>query len=227
MRLKATPLLLGILAALVLSTAPARAASLFFDYVGFDYESPNPNPGDFGEPGAGYVGLGYVPNLFAPLVADTTQYQYTYVVSGMTPVSRSFVGPYAIIDYSPGTLSIYEDSKSSGTYADYGVNPPNATAPGTFTDGTLFVTGTLTSFRFVVNLTNGTGSYEANYTVTGGSQLANVPLSQRTGWTFAGSTGNALNIPAGYSHQIDGQNFVPDPVRARGVSWGALKATYR
>lgn len=226
MKWKATPLLLGMVA-LLMSAPTARAASLFFDYVGFDYESPNPNPGEFGEAGAGYVGLGYVPNLFLPLVADTVTNQYTYVVSGMTPVSRTVIGQFAIIDYSPGTLDIYEDAKLGGTYADFGVNPPNAVAPATFTDGTLFLQGTLASFRFIVNTTNGTGSYEARFTVTGGSQLSNVPPNQRTGWTFAGSSGNALNIPAGYAHQIDGQNFLDDPVHTRGVSWGTLKATYR
>lgn len=227
MKLKATPFLLGLMVLALASPAPARAASLFFDYVGFDYESPDPNPGTFGEPGSGYVGIGYVPNLFLPLVPDTVTNQYTYMVSGLTPVSSMLVGGYAIIDYGPGTLSIYEDAKLGGTYGDFGANPPNALAPGTFTDGTLFLTGTLANFRFVVNLANGTGSYEARFTVTGGSQLGNVPVNQRTGWTFAGSSGNALNIPPGYAHQIDGQNFLDDPVPTRSVSWGTLKATYR
>ena len=48
-----------------------RAASLLFDYLGFDYEFPNPNPAVFGEPGSGYVGVGTVPGVFAPLVANT------------------------------------------------------------------------------------------------------------------------------------------------------------
>ena len=227
MRWKATPLLLGLVAALVACPVAARAQSLFFDYVGFDYESPDPNPATFGEAGSGYVGLGYVPNLFAPLVADTVVNQYTYVVSGMTPVSSTNVGSFVIIDYSTGSLSIYEDPKSTGTYADFGSNPPNAIAPASFTDGTLFLAGTLTNFRFVINTANGSGSYEANFEVTGGSQYGNLPANQRTGWTFAGSSGNALNIPPGYAHQIDGQNFLDPPVHTHSVSWGALKATYR
>ena len=223
----ASKVLLGIL---VLLAAPPRVATsqtLFFDYVGFDYEDPNPNPGAFGETGSGYVGLGTVPGLFSPLVADTSLNQYTYIVSGMTPVSSTPVGPYLIVNYSPGMLSIYEDSKSSGTVGQFGANPPNLLAPSTFTDGTLFVTGTLTSFQFVFNTANGSGSYEGAYTVTGGSQLGNIPLNQRTGWTFAGASGNAVNIPAGYEHQIDGQNFLDSPVLVRTSTWGRLKATYR
>ena len=226
MRWKATPLLVMLVAALACPLT-AHAQSLFFDYVGFDYESPDPNPSTFGEAGAGYVGLGYVPNLFAPLVADTVVNQYTYVVSGMTPTGSTSVGSFLIVDYSPGTLTIYEDPKSTGTYADFGINPPNAIAPASFTDGTLYLTCALTNFRFVINTANGHGSYEASCEVTGGSQFSNVPGGQRTGWTFAGSTGSALNIPEGYAHQIDGQNFLDPPVPARVVSWGALKATYR
>lgn len=222
----ATTLLLGLVA-LLAQPPGANAQSLFFDYVGFDYESPNPNPGQFGEPGSGYVGLGLVPGLFAPLVADTANNEYTYIMSGLTPTSMSSFGGFDIINYSAGTLSIYEDSKSSGTPADFGTNPPSALAPASFTDGTLFLQGVLTNFQFVINNGNGTGSFEAVYQATGGSQFGNIPVTQQSGWTFAGSSGNALNIPAGYAHQIDGQTFLNGPVPARSTSWGRLKATYR
>lgn len=219
--------LLAMGAALMLAlTAPVKADTLLFDYVGFDYESPDPNPGTFGEAGSGYVGIGTVPGLFSPLVADTTQYQYTYLISGLAPLSTTAIGSYIIVDYSPGTLAIYEDSKFAGTGAAYGTAPPNATAPSTFTDGTLFLTGTLAGFQFVYNSATNTGSYNANFTVTGGSQLVNFPLYQRDGWTFAGASGNALDIPGGYLHQIDGQNFL-GPVPARASSWGQIKAAYR
>lgn len=220
-------LLLSFGAALLLALpVVATADTLLFDYVGFDYESPDPNSSVFGEPGSGYVGLGIVPGLFAPLAADTTQYQYTYVISGMTPVSKTVIGSYIIVDYTPGILSIYEDSKFSGTAADYGTAPPNATAPSTFNDGNLFLLGTLNGFQFVYNNATNTGSYNASYTVTGGSQLGNFPIYQRDGWTFAGASGNATNIPDGYLHQVDGQNFL-GVVPARSSSWGQLKTLYR
>lgn len=219
--------LLAIGAALLLALAPpAHADTLLFDYVGFDYESPDPGPGTFGEAGSGYVGIGTVPGLFAPLVADTTTYQYTYVVGVLTPVNTTTIGSYVIVDYAPGTLSIYEDAKLGGTAADYGTAPPNATAPSSFNDGTLYLTGTLAGFQFVYNSATNTGSYNATFTVTGGSQLVNFPLFQREGWTFAGASGNALDIPDGYLHQVDGQNFL-GPVPTRASSWGQIKASYR
>ncbi len=221
-----TPLLLLTALVLAMSPAPARAQTLIFDYVGFDYESPDLLPG-FGEVGAGYVGLGVVPSLFAPLVSDTSLNQYTYVISGMQVNSVQTFGSFQLITYTSGTISLYQDAKSSGTPAVFAPNPPNAQAPGSFTDGTLYLTGTLTGFQFVRNTVNGSGSYEAACVFDGGSNLSNIPPSDRTGWTFAGSTTNALNIPPGYAHQIDGQNFITIPTSAAAGSWGALKRRYR
>ena len=226
MRSLVTRLLLA--ACVTLAVAPAaHADSLLFDYVGFDFESPNPNPATFGEPGSGYIGLGTVPFLFAPLVSNTTLNEYTFVIQGLSPTSVIPVGSMEIVNYSTGTVTIYEDAKLGGTTADYGTNPPNATVPATFTDGTPIMVGSLTNFQIVVNSSNGVGSFEAVLNITGGSQLGNFPLNQRTGWTFSGTTGEALNIPAGYEHQIDGQAFLNDPVATHRTTWGKLKAGYR
>src|SRR5262249_21354433 len=146
MRSLVTALFLSACAALVFAPA-AHADSLLFDYVGFDYEFPNPNPATFGEPGSGYVGLGTVPFLFAPLTSNTSTNDYTFVIQGLTPTSVLPVGTMEIVNYSSGTVTIYEDSKAGGTTADYGSNPPNATVPSTFTDGTAIMVGTLTSFQ--------------------------------------------------------------------------------
>lgn len=205
----------------------ATAQTLLFDFVGFDYESPNPNPAAFGEPGSGYFGVGFVPGLFLPLVADTASNEYTYLFSNLTPVSQSTIGSYVVINYSAGTLSIYEDAKAGGTPAAFVANPPNPDVPSDFTDGTLFLTGTLSGFQIVMNTANGSGSFEGAYQITGGSQFAIIPPDQQTGWTFAGATSNALNIPPGYEHQVDGQTFVNEPTPVRQSSWGGLKVRYR
>lgn len=227
MKKKAIAFLLGMFALNAGFTPAAGAAQLLFDYVGYDYESPNPDASQFGELGSGYISLGEVPVLFAPLVFNTVANEYTYVISGLTAVNRNVVGPFVIVDYAGGALDVYEDSRSLGTAYDFGVNPPNATAPPTFVDGTHFLGGALTNFRFVYNTVDNSGSFEANYQVTGGSQLANVPLNLRSGWTFAGVTSNEINMPAGYEHQVDGQVLVEEVVPAKDTSWGALKANYR
>ncbi len=227
MKRLATPLCLFIGAMIALSPGAAHAQQLIIDYVGFDYEVPTPPPGQFGQLGSSYVGLGVVPNLFAPLVSDTSLNQYTYVVSGMTVASRQVFGDFVLINYTPGTLSVYQDAKASGTPAVWAPNPPNAQAPGSFTDGSLYLQGTLSNFQFVLNTANGSGSYEAACIWDGGSNLSDIPAGDRTGWTFSGATSNALNIPQGYAHQIDGQNFIILATSTRRTTWGGLKSTYR
>ncbi len=219
-----------LLAALAPALSPggAQAQTLLVDYVGYDFESPDPNPAQFGEAGAGYHGIGFAPNLFAPLMPDTANYQYTYYIDGLTVSGQIPVGSFLIINYTgPGTIRVFEDAKAGGTAADYGVYPPNATAPSTFVDGTLFLEGSLTGFQLVLNTTNNSGSYEAQFDVTGGSQYANIPANERSGWTFAGATGNELNRPSGYAHQIDGQIFLNSAVPTRQTTWGRLKTNYR
>jgi hypothetical protein len=227
MKKTAIALLVGALALGGVSAPSAAAPFLLVDYVGYDYESPNPDPTQFGEVGSGYVSLGECPVLYAPLVFNLAQNQYTYHISGLISVNRQVIAPFIIVDYSAGTLSVYEDDINTGTAFDYGTNPPNATAPPTFVDGTLFLTGPVTNFRFVFNTVDGSGSFDANFAVTGGSQLGNIPVSDRNGFTFAGATSNALNIPEGYAHQIDGQVFLEQVVPTQDSSWGRLKANYR
>lgn len=227
MKTRATLLIIALVALVAIAPGMATAQTLLFDYVGFDYEDPDLDGTTFGELGSGYVGVGFVPNVFAPLVADETNNEYTYVITGLTSVNVSLVAGYLVVDYSPGTISIYEDSNVAGTPGLYGVNPPNATSPSSFQDGTLILQGSLTNFQFVFNTTNNSGSYESDFTATGGSQLGNIPVDQRMGWTFSGATGNASNTPVGYFHQLDGQTFLSKPTPTLVSTWGALKAVYR
>jgi hypothetical protein len=101
-------LVLALLMACAVGVPAAHAQSLLFDYVGFDYESPDLNPSVFGDIGDGYQGLGEVGSLFGPLVSDQTNFQYTYYFDGLTVASRSTAGSFVIINYAgPGTLTIY------------------------------------------------------------------------------------------------------------------------
>jgi hypothetical protein len=229
MRRFATTLLLvaGIAGSVAIS--PARAQEqVLLDYFGFDFESPIVVPNTFGGVGNGYVGLGEVPLINPPLVADYANFQYSYRITGLTAISRLVNGDFVVVDYGgPGTLTIYEDSKTSGTPLDYGSNPPNATAPSTFIDGTPILIGTLTSFRFIYSTFSGSGSYESDFTIVGGTQLANIPVPQRAGWQFAGVTKNTLSVPDGYAHQVKGEAMIPAPTPTRSSSWGQLKRIYR
>jgi hypothetical protein len=224
----AIALSLAVLALVVPRPQAAEAQTQIVYYVGYDYESPNPNPLTLGEPGSVYNSLGATPDLFAPLVADTANNNYTYYMTGLTPTLVQNFGSFVVINYAPGgVFQVWEDSKVSGTPGDFGTGPPNATAPSTFTDGTLFLQGSVDNMQIVFNTATGSGSFDATFTVTGGSQYANVPANQRAGWTFAGTTANELHRPSGYDHQVVGQVFLYAPVPARASSWGALKARYQ
>jgi len=223
-----TRIVLALLMACAVSVPAAHAQSLLFDYVGFDYEYPDLNPGVFGDIGDGYQGVGEVPVLYTPLVSDQTNYEYTYYFDGLTASARNTVGSFVIIDYAgPGTLTIYEDSRSTGTPGDYGTNPPSLVAPPTFIDGTAILVGKLTNFRYIFDTATNTGSFEADFEAVGGSQLGNFPLNQRLGWTFAGTSGNSVTVPNGYAHQVDGQTFLDPPTPTRTGTWGGIKARYR
>ena len=228
MRRIATAALVAFAIAGFTAVEPAGAQQLLFDYVGFDFEDPVTPATPFGTVGNGYVGLGEVPVILAPLVSDQSLNQYTYHLTGLISASRQVFGNVVVIDYSPGTLTLYEDPKNTGTDFDYGTNPPNGTAPSTFTDGNPpILVFTVTDFRFILNTSTGSGSYDSKLLVTGGSQMGNIPVNQLNGWQFAGVTGNSVTIPEGYVHQVDGQTFLDNPTHSRGSSWGQLKRVYR
>ncbi len=227
MRRMATAFFLALCAFLAAGPPSARAQQLLYDYVGFDFEFPDPDGTLFGEVGSGYNGVGEVPNLFPPLLVDPANNYYTYYITGMTSISRFVFGDFVVVNYGPGTLRLYEDSRATGTAPVYGVNPPNATSPGTFNDGILILEGVLTNFQLILNTVTQSGSYEAEFDVTGGTQFPIIPSDQRMGWTFAGVTGNSTTTPTGYAHQVDGQVFLQEPTPARPTSWGTIKARYR
>jgi len=206
----------------------ARAQVVIVDYVGFDYEYPIVVPGTFGGVGNGYHGIGEVPVLGAPLTSDPANYQYTYELTGLTASSLTVASGFAVVEYSgPGTLTVYEDSKATGTPFAYGIDPPNGSAPASFTDGTPILVGSVTNFRYIYDVAHGTGSYDSDFEVVGGTQFGSIPPDERKGWQFAGTSQNSVTNPPGYAHQVDGQALLQLPVPVRSASWGALKRRYR
>jgi hypothetical protein len=228
MRRLATTFLLVAGIACIAAIPTASAQQLLFDYFGFDYESPIVVPNTFGGVGNGYNGLGELAVIALPVASDFTNFQYTYYITGLTAATRIVINNIAIIDYpGPGTLTVYEDSKASGTPFDYGTGPPNPTAPLTFTDGTPIIVGSVTNLRYILNLSTGSGSYDSDVEIVGGSQYLNIPANQRMGWQFAGSTPNTISVPEGYAHQVKGEVFLQLPSPVRSSSWGQLKRSYR
>lgn len=227
MRIRNYFFMIATMAALALP-AGAQADQFLADFRGFDYEDPNTTPG-FGSVGDGYNSVGLVLSVNpALLTADFVNNEYTYRFNNLAAVSTESAAPFLFVFYSPGDFDIYEDAVGGGTAANYGVSPPNATAPSTFVDGLNILGGTVSNFVLVLDLSSGTGSFNGDIVFNRGSQSGSIPPAQINGWTFAGLTSGAgTGAPAGYEHQVDGEIRVPDVTPALPTTWGQVKSTYR
>jgi hypothetical protein len=238
MRLKA---ILLLLTAAVVFAVPASATTtydLLFAFTGFDYQSPNTVLGptvdhsDYLAVGEGYNVVGFV-TQFGPLLSpyvDTSTYQYTNQLYNFTVVTHLYFGGFLEADFANGgRASYYADPLSSGTAATYGTNPPNATSPSTFDDGSLRLTGNVDGFVLDINynVSPATGTFSGNMTLDGGADLIYVPVSQRSGWTLGGTAGQVNpSVPAGYDNQVTGEcKVLVTPATHK--TWGEIKALYR
>jgi len=210
----AVALLIGLLA---LAPAGANGASLI-DFVGYSYETgtfPPSSPGD-------QLNLvATVDGLTPPLVWDPTAYQYTMHLGNLISQGTQQPDPSNIVvNYLGGTFGLYEDSSFN---AAPGINPPNASAPGSYTDGVLYLGGQLNAFTIFYNTQFNSGAFEADVSFANGSHFSDLG-PQTTGYTFGGVF--TFGRPQGYDLQWDGQILL-DPVAVEAVTWGRVKTTFQ
>lgn len=223
---------LMLLLGLGLAVAPALADDvLLLGFSGFDYQDPDPVPGTFLAVGEGYKTLGFVTEFKTPIVehVNPAVNEYTYFYYDLTVVSNDFTDGVLMVTFAdPGRGRFYEDPKSGGTPALYGVNPPNATAPSSFVDGSVILGGQITGMFFWYDYVMNQGGFSANMSFDEGTLITYIPPNQRNGWTLAGLTGRPNpSVPDGYQHQISGECRIPGSVSAKSTTWGAIKALYR
>ncbi|TFG88556.1 MAG: hypothetical protein E4H17_02180 [Gemmatimonadales bacterium] len=218
---------------------PAFADSDLFliGFQGYDYESPNldssPGNGHYLVVGEGYKAVGFVTSFgdyLAPHV-DLAANAYTYHYYDLTVQTNTYYPEFDYLEVqfaNAGRGRFYEDSYAAGPGAQYGVNPPNATAPSTFIDGTVILGGRIDNLSLAYDFGSGSGSFTGDMSFDEGALLTWIPVLQRNGWTLSGLAGG-LNpsIPDGYSHQINVQCRIPGTVPVTHRTWGALKALYR
>jgi hypothetical protein len=238
MRLRA---ILLFLTAAVVFAVPARATTsyeLLFAFTGFDYQDPNTVLGptldhsDYLAVGEGYKVVGFV-TQFGPLLTpyvDTANNEYTNHIFNMTVVTHQYFGGFFEADFANGGRArYYSDPLSGGTHGTYGTNPPNATSPSTFIDGSMRLGGNVDNFILDINfnVSPATGSFQGNMTLDEGPDLVYVPPGERTGWTLGGTAGQVNpSIPAGYDNQVTGEcKILVVPTAHK--TWGAIKALYR
>ena len=218
----------GALAAGVLvlvSFSVADADLLLLDFFGYDYTAPLPR--DFEDLGQQYIALSDADNINPGSVpTDPLNFQYTCALwSGTLTYADTVAGTYARYYYNDGdgTFYVYEDPIIGGTDRDYGIDPPNATAPSTFEDGTLILGAQFTALTIIVNLSNNSASLNGSLVFYCGEGWGDLPCYE--GWTFAGQT-NEIGIPEGYIWAIDGLVYVEE-TSTEETSWGKVKNLFR
>ncbi len=231
MKFRGTSLLAAAILVGALSTQ-AEAYDPFIDWgplESFAYE-PNfvlPHQSIAGNPLTivGKVDAGF----FGPLAGNTLGpgVEYTFVIDQLT--SQGGVNIANIqwqTNYTGGAFRFYKDTTPD---RNYGTNPPNATAPSSFEDGELILSGTLSSFKTVSNTGNNGGNYNANVKYTGGTQLHLLNLCPDAN----GNHGRLIGVwqrgvsgtPAGYIRSCDGKfDLWECPVPTENSTWGRIKS---
>jgi hypothetical protein len=163
--------------------------------------------------------------------SDPTK-EYTIVISGLVSQGTVTTGAPGLqfysTEYTGGTIQIIEDLSPDH---DYGVNPPNATAPPTFQDGTVLLSGSFTSFTVTTNdfTQFQVGNAEGDISWTGGSliDLTVTGGEPCPGLFTGGLTWRPSTLIEGYLFRHDGKIDLNCPVPAEASSWGKVKAQYR
>ena len=222
-------------AALLLAAAPVFAAGPSVDWdPAYTWEigataTNSPIGGEFKM--VGIVSMFDDPLQF--LNANDPTKEYTFYLHGLISQGTVAGGPPATTfyetHYTGGVIELYEDT--SPEPAAFDPNPPNATVPANFTDGTLILHGTFSSF--VVQANNFTaydvGNIEGNITWDGGTLLDHM---RRVGGELCpglftgGSTWYPTLIPPGYIYRHDGKIDLQCPTPTQKSTWGSIKALY-
>jgi hypothetical protein len=203
-----TIMLLAVSIAAVLP-APASALPLILDYTGFSWSVPR-----YGNPGT-FSAVGVIDGFSLP-VADPAE-TYTFYLSGLwlsQVITRSpSVKEYV---YTGGNLGIYRSTGLIDRRYSYGANPANGVSPASFVDGVRWLSGGLSSFRYLHNTSLMLATLTAQGSFTSGEFLGS--LQERDWFSFAGMTARPGNgIPTGYGFRLDGQETtvihpVPEPM---------------
>lgn len=234
--------LLLLLMAVLAWTVPAAADDFLLGFTGFDYTIPHRvNLPDYLQLGDQYFQVGTVTS-FGPLLqgwVDNSVNYYTEHMFDLTVTGRVTGGTFIQATFnanSPpsGRTRYYEDPISGGTAPVYGINPPNATSPSTFIDGTVALGGHTYNFTITYDFGQGQGDFQGNMDVDEGSDLIYVPAASRPGWILGGLSGSHSlfgppnsSVPDGYDHQVSGECYRQSPTPTVHRTWGAIKSLYR
>jgi len=198
--------------ALLMAAAPVHAGiALDWDPAYFWQTGATPTNAPVG---GELKAVGIVSDFGPPLdfldASDPTK-EYTFYIYGLISQGTVATGPpsttFYLTEYTGGFFELYEDLTPESSFDP---NPPNATVPSNYTDGTLLLSGYFTSFRTQTNNFSqfSVGNAEGVMFFSGGSLLSvwtNNVGGECPGLFNGGTTWNASVVPAGYLFRHDGK----------------------
>ena len=203
------------------SVALPAGAVVLVDYAGYAYETGGVLPSDPGD----VLVFTAVATAADPLTGvDLTTTELTFYVYDLVSTGEGTDAfGNVIVTYTGGILEMYADAAQN---ADWGIFPPNATAPGTFADGDLLFQGSFLNFVLVLNPTTGAGAYEGNLDGVGGTLISGC---SDCGYTWGGAFGedSGAQLLEGWDLQIDGVLEINESIPTQETGWGAIKSMYR
>ena len=202
--------------------APAAKADTFLaDFTGFDWTWPTNNC--LNCVNHYYEAQGTVGAVNPAYITTVPGQQYTFILGdNLFFTSADTFGTIIVAHYVNGIIEFYEDNTTTGTFNLLGDCDPFFDRL-TFNDGTLVLHGEFTSFDIVFDTTTGDGNLAGLTNWTGGTQLGNIPVGQRSGWTLGAIGIRVGNTPCGYHWQIDGECYLQDPLAVTPATWGQIK----
>jgi len=223
---------LTLCAAMVAGTVWAQDTQTILDFTGFVYEDNN-SPGEVGfppsNPGDILAAVGFIESVSQPLYWSPDEYQYTIYISDLVSDGEVDIGYGTFyITYSGGSVDIVAQRYNDAGYTmpEYGVEPPNATAPSTFMDGDIYLHGEFSSFYMVYYPTLHVGNFEGVIAWTIHPNIGE--LINDYGTIFSGTVDPiAAPVPDGYDLEMDGHVMYYHAVPTENSTWGQVKNLYR
>ena len=183
--------------------------------------------------------LSTVGGVPTPIPVDMDNFEYTIHIEGMMVASvvNFDPPPFPRISesFNGGAIYIYEDSKATGTAADYAF-------PATFVDGSMILMAVVDD-GWSMMLIDGTATPPGVYTgsgsgtcdFTGGSRLGELIAAEYylQDWFFAGldiSDDNppSTPVPANFDRSFKTKLVPPnDPTPSEDSTWGQVKKLYQ
>lgn len=198
---------------------PASAQIHGIDYVGYGWHDGVPVKAIGDE----FMFAGVANGIDPVFGIDLETEELTLYVYGLLITSEvDLGGGVTAVTYSGGYLEMYNESTPN---AAWGINPPNATVPSTFIDGSLFFSGEFTSMT-IYFLPGGGGNFEGNLNGIAGTMIDASCTGCVYTWGGTFDTDATVTIPEGYELQVDGVLEVDAAVSTSQATWGAVKALY-